>query len=212
MKPDDYVTLLGRERATAILRCDDQSTARKAMDAAVRGGFHIVEFTLTIPGVYDLIREFSARDNLVVGAGTVLSSEQAQRAVDAGAGFLVSPVVDSEVIERATDLGVAIMPGTHTPTEMLSAYRAGAPLCKLFPAPGMGPAYVRSILGPMPFLKIVPTSGVDLDNARDWLRAGAYALGFVGPLFVSADLANQRFERIEERAHAILQAVRTVAS
>ncbi len=212
MTPEEYVTLLGRERATAILRCDDQTVARQAMEAAVRGGFRIVEFTLTVPGVFELIEEFAARDGLVVGAGTVLTPDDATRAVERGARFLVSPVVDPIVIARAAELGVAMMPGTHTPTEMLTAHRAGAQLCKLFPAPGQGPAYLRSVRGPMPFLKIVPTNGVDLDNARDWLRAGAYALGFVAPLFVPADLEQRRYERIEERAAAILRAVRRVAN
>jgi Entner-Doudoroff aldolase len=212
MTAQDYVSFLGRERATAILRCDSQDIARRAMDAAVRGGFRSLEFTLTVPGALDLIEEFARRPGLVVGAGTVLEVDQAKEAVDRGASFLVSPVVDPAVIEIANALDIAVMPGTHTPTEMLAAHRAGAPFCKLFPAPGAGPTYVRSVLGPMPFLRIVPTNGVDLDNARDWLRAGAYALGFVTPLFATSDLTHARFDRIESRAEAILQAVRSVAS
>ena len=113
------VQRLGRERATAIVRCDDQEVAASAMDAAIRGGFSIVEFTLTVPGVFELISEFSSREGLIVGAGTVLSADQAEAAVEAGAGFLVSPVVDEAVIGRALDLGVDVMPGTHTPTEMM---------------------------------------------------------------------------------------------
>ena len=96
-----------------------------------------------------------------------------------GARFLVSPVADEVIIRRATELGVASIPGGHTPTELLAAHRAGAPLVKLFPAPAGGPAWLRSLLAPLPFLKVVPTNGVDLDNAADWLAAGAWALGFV---------------------------------
>ena len=143
----------------------------------------------------------------MVGAGTVLGVDQAKAAVEAGARFLVSPVVDPAVIETARSLDVAVMPGTHTPTEMLAAHRAGAPLQKLFPAPGIGPAYVKACLGPMPFLRIVPTSGVDESNAAAYLEAGAFAVGFVTSLFDPDDLAAGRFERIEQRAKVMLAAI-----
>lgn len=211
MTPHAFVDLVARERATAILRTDDRSAAAPAMAAAVAGGFRVVEFTLTIPGAYELIAEFARRDDLVVGAGTVLEVAEARRAVDAGARFLVSPVTDEAVIAAAAELGVASMPGAHTPTEMLRAHRAGAPLVKLFPAPAGGPAYLRSVLAPLPFLKVVPTNGVDAGNAADWLDAGAWGVGFAATLFERADLAARRFDRIEERARGILERVRPAA-
>jgi Entner-Doudoroff aldolase len=207
MTPRDFVEHLGRVRASAILRTDKAAAARPAMDAAVRAGFRVVEFTLTTPGAYDLIAEYRRNDDLVVGAGTVLAVEQARRAVAAGAQFLVSPVVDETVIEAAESLEVAAMPGCHTPTELLRAHRAGAPLQKLFPAPGGGPAYVRSCLGPLPFLRIVPTNGVDADNAAAFFAAGAYAVGFVAPLFDEKALAEGRFDDVEQRGRRLLQAV-----
>ena len=207
MKPDDFVALFGRLKASAILRTSEAAAAPIAMEAAVRGGFRIVEFTMTTPGVLESIRAFSSRDGLVVGAGTVLTVDDARAAVDAGAAFLVSPVVDEVVIEEAARLGVAVMPGTHTPTEMKRAYDAGAQLQKLFPAPGLGPAYVKSCLGPLPFLRIVPTHGVDADNAGAWLRAGAHALGFVAPLFDAQEVLSGQAERIEARARTLLAAV-----
>jgi len=206
MTPDDFVTLLGRERATAIVRAKDQGVARDAMAAAVRGGFRIVEFTLTVPGVLDLIEEFAAQPGLVVGAGTVLTEREAEETVARGARFLVSPVTDLQVIESASRLGVAMLPGAHTPTEMLAAHRAGAPLVKLFPAPGGGPAYLRSVLAPLPFLKVVPTNGITQENAAAWLEAGAFALGWAAVLFTPEDLAARRFDAIEARARAILAA------
>jgi len=175
------------------------------MDAAVRGGFRVLEFTLTVPGAYDLIQDFSTEEGCVVGAGTVLDVEGAVRATAAGARFLVSPVTDPDVISAAEELGVAAMPGTHSPTEMYAAHSYGAQLQKLFPAPGLGPAYVKACLGPMPFLKIVPTNGVDESNAHAWLDAGAYALGFVAPLFPAEDLAQGAYDRIEERAKRITE-------
>jgi len=205
--PESFVELFGREKASAILRTDDQEKAALAMDAAIRGGFRIIEFTLTIPGVFDLVRDYSGRDGLVVGTGTVMDEEQARRSVEAGACFLVSPVVDEAVIAAANEFGVASMPGTHTPTEMLRAHRAGAQLCKLFPAPAGGPAWIRSVMGPMPFLKIVPTNGVDEHNAGEWIAAGAFAAGFVAPLFQAGDISAGLWDAIEERARRCLAAV-----
>lgn len=206
MTPNEFTTFFHEQRASAILRTDLPDAVVPAMEAAIRAGFRICEFTLTIPDVFEHVAAFSKRDGIVVGAGTVLTVDDARRAVEAGARFLVSPVVDEEVIEEAARLGVAMMPGTHTPTEMLRAHRAGAALQKLFPAPGIGPAYVKACLGPMPFLRIVPTSGVDASNAAAYLAAGAFAIGFVAPLFDAADIAAGRFDRIEQRGRDLLAA------
>jgi len=208
MPPDIFLNTYRHARASAILRTNDRDAAREAMNAAVRGGFRVVEFTLTIPGALELVREFSERDDLVVGAGTVLTADEARAAVEAGASFLVSPVVDEAVIVEAKRLGVAAMPGCSTPTEMLVAHRAGAQLQKLFPAPGTGPVWVKQTLGPLPFLRIVPTSGVTAENVAEYLRAGSFAVGFVASLFDAGDIAAGRFDKIEERAKAMLAAVR----
>lgn len=203
-----FVELLGRERASAILRSNDAEVGRRALEAAIAGGFRVVEVTLTTPRALELIAEAASRPGVVAGAGTVLTVEEAEAAVAHGARFLVSPVTDEVIIRRATELGVASIPGGHTPTELLAAHRAGAPLVKLFPAPAGGPAWLRSLLAPLPFLKVVPTNGVDLDNAADWLAAGAWALGFVASLFQADDMRLGRFDRIEARAREILDAVR----
>jgi len=203
-----FVELLGRDRASAILRANDAEVGRRALDAAIAGGFRVVEVTLTTPRALELIAEAASRPGVVAGAGTVLTVEEAEAAVAHGARFLVSPVTDEVVIRRATELGVASIPGGHTPTELLAAHRAGAPLVKLFPAPAGGPAWLRSLLAPLPFLKVVPTNGVDMDNAADWLAAGAWALGFVASLFQAEDMRLGRFDRIEARAREILERVR----
>ncbi len=207
MKPEAFLAHLGSVRASAILRTDIEEAAAPAMDAAVRAGFSIVEFTLSTPGALARIEEFAAREGIVAGAGTVLTVTEARDAVKAGARFLVSPVIDEAIVEEAGALGVAVMPGTHTPTEMLRAYRAGAPLQKLFPAPANGPAYVRQCLGPMPFLRIVPTSGADESNAAAFLAAGAFALGFVAPLFEADALEAGDFGRIEANGRRLLAAL-----
>ena len=206
MTPEAFAALLREVRASAILRTDDAAAAGPAMEAAVRGGFRVVEFTLTIPRAVDRIAEFAARPGLVVGAGTVLTVEEARAAVEAGATFLVSPVVDETVIEEAARLGVAAIPGCATPTELLRAHRAGAPLQKLFPAPAGGPAWLKAALAPLPFLRVVPTNGVTGENVAAWLAAGAWAVGFTTPLFDPAEVTAGQVDRIEARARRLLAA------
>ena len=202
-----FAELMRRERACAILRTGDNA-GRQAMLAAIAGGFRIVEVTLTTPGALEIVADLSRRADVVVGAGTVLTVDDAERAVAAGARFLVSPVFDPEVVRAASALGVASLPGCHTPTELLAAHRAGATLLKLFPAPAGGPAWLRAVLAPLPFLRVVPTNGIDADNAADWLAAGAWALGFNAAIFHADDLRERRFDRIEERSRRLLARVR----
>jgi len=207
MTPNDFIAALGKTRCSAIIRTARKDDARKAMDAAIAAGFTICEFTLTIPGALDLIKEFATRPNIIIGAGTVLTFEEARLAVAAGAKFLVSPVIDESIVAEAARLNVAAMPGCATPSEMLRAHRAGAQLQKLFPAPGTGPTWVAQTLAPMPFLRIVPTAGVTAENAPAYLRAGAFAVGFVSSLFDPADIAAGRFDAIQTRGKAMLNAV-----
>lgn len=199
------------ERCVAIVRAASAEAAGEAMEAAVRGGVRIVEFTMNTPGAVDLVADFARRPGLVAGAGTVLDRAQARAAVAAGARFLVSPVLDEEVLHEADALGVPLLPGCSTPTEMWRAHRMGCAVQKLFPAPAGGPAFVRSLLGPMPFLQLVPTSGVDETNVRPYLDAGVLAVGLGGGLFLADDLAGHRWDAIEARAarlRALVAAVR----
>jgi Entner-Doudoroff aldolase len=194
-----------RQRVGAIIRTSDQGLASDAMKAAVTGGFRMVEFTLTTPGALRLIEDFSSDADLLVGAGTVMSVQEAREAVDAGARFLVSPVCDPEVITEAQALDVVSIPGTFTPTEMMTAHRVGADLVKLFPSPGNVAEYVSAILAPLPFLQIYPTAGVTPENFIEILNAGAAGVGFVGPLFDPANLSARDFAAIERRAAGIIQ-------
>ncbi|HEU4729067.1 MAG TPA: bifunctional 4-hydroxy-2-oxoglutarate aldolase/2-dehydro-3-deoxy-phosphogluconate aldolase [Kofleriaceae bacterium] len=194
-------------RAIAILRSNDHAAGRSALAAAVRGGFRVLEVTLSTPGAVELIAELSRDEHLLIGAGTVLTVEQARAAVQAGARFLVSPVLDIDVIAEATRLGCVVMPGCATPTELWKAHRAGAALQKLFPAPAGGPTWLRSVLAPMPFLRVIPTNGVEVDNASAWLAAGAFAVGCVRSLFSPEDMAARAWDSVEARARALLAAV-----
>ena len=192
-------------KISAIIRTDDHKIAEHAMQAAVDGGFRVVEFTLTTPGSLNLITQFRENDDLIVGAGTVMSPTIAQEAVEAGAQFLVSPVCNVDVIQEAVKLDVVSIPGTFTATEMETAHRAGADFVKLFPAPENVEEYIRFILAPLPYLKIFPTSGVNLDNMLDVLQAGAAGIGFVRPLFDPEMIRNKNYGGIRQRAEAIVE-------
>jgi len=192
-------------KISAIIRTDDHKVAEQAMQAAVDGGFRVVEFTLTTPGSLNLITQFRENDDLIVGAGTVMSPIIAQEAVEAGAQFLVSPVCNVDVIQEAEKLDVVSIPGTFTATEMETAHRAGADFVKLFPAPANVAEYIRFILAPLPYLKIFPTSGVNLDNMLDVLQAGAAGTGFVRPLFDPEMIRNKNYDGIRQRAEAIVE-------
>ena len=194
-----------RRRVGAIIRTDDAALASEAMRAVVAGGFRMVEFTLTTPDALGMISEFARDPDLLVGAGTVMSPQEARDAVSAGAAFLVSPVCDPEVIAEARRLDVVSIPGTFTPSEMMTAHRCGADLVKLFPSPGDVAEYVTSILGPLPFLRIFPTAGVTPQNFVDVLRAGAAGVGFVRSLFDPVDLARRDFAAIQHRAAGIIE-------
>ena len=195
--------LLAR-KISAIVRTDDQSVAERAMAAAVEGGFRVIEFTLNTPGALELITQFRSTDeSLLVGAGTVMTPQMAKEAVDAGAQFVVSPIFDTEVINKAEELDVVSIPGTRTPTEMQNAHEAGADFVKLFPAPTNVAEYIRYILGPQPHLKIFPTSGVNLDNMLEVLEAGAAGAGFVRPLFDPQLMQDRDFDAIRKRASQI---------
>jgi len=189
-----------QHRCSAILRTQDPAVVRPALEAAIDGGFRIVEVTMTTPDCLEHIQALSARHGLLVGAGTVLQVDQAKAAMAAGARFIVSPVTDPQIITFCRQHDLVSLPGTFTPTEMMLAHRAGADVVKLFPGPTNGPEFVRAVRGPLPFLRIFPTSGVTEDNVEAWLAAGAFGVGFVASLFDPEDLRTRRFEAIRARA------------
>jgi 2-dehydro-3-deoxyphosphogluconate aldolase/(4S)-4-hydroxy-2-oxoglutarate aldolase len=195
-------------RCSAILRTNDREAVRPALEAAIAGGFRIVEVTMTTPDCLEHISALSERHGVVVGAGTVLSVDNAKEAMAAGARFIVSPVTDPQIITFCRQHDLVSMPGTLTPTEMMTAHRAGADLVKLFPGPSNGPDFLRAIRGPLPFLRIFPTSGVTEENVDEWLKAGAFGLGFVGCLFDAEDVRLRRFDVIKARAARMVAAVK----
>ncbi len=196
---------LARERLTAIIRTNDSEAARKAVWAAVDGGFRIVEFTLTTPKALLLIEEFKSVKELVLGAGTVLTVTQVHEAKSAGAEFVVSPICDPEVVTETARLDMVCIPGGSTPTELERAHRLGADFVKLFPAPAGGVEFVQSVRAPLPHLRIVPTNGITIENFIDYLNVGCAGVGFARWLFDPVDLAANRFDAIRNRAESVIR-------
>ena len=193
----------------AVVRLAEAGSLREAAAALAAGGVGAVEITLTTPGALDAIAELAAEraPGYVVGAGTGLDETAARDAIAAGAAFVVSPTLDRAVVRHCRDHNVPCMPGAFTPTELLEACRAGAAAQKLFPASALGPSSLREILAPLPFLRVVPSGGVTLENAGDWIRAGAAAVS-VGSALVSAALVRERqWPELTTRARAFVDTV-----
>mmetsp|Transcript_19775 Transcript_19775/g.31892 ORF Transcript_19775/g.31892 Transcript_19775/m.31892 type:complete len:258 (-) Transcript_19775:2563-3336(-) len=199
-------------RACAVLRTPTSEACPKAMQAAIDGGFKIVEFTLTTPDCLQHLSDFRAKydGDVMVGCGTIMCPQDAANAMEAGSEFIITPVMLPDVIEWCKERNIVCVPGCQTPTELVQAYRHGAPLQKLFPGVAGGPNWVKAVSSALPFLSINPTSGVDLDNAGDYLRNGAASVGLVAPLFDQAAIAAGDFDTIAKNAAKVMANVREV--
>lgn len=192
------LTRILRDRLIAVVRTDLPESLGNVVRALVEGGITIVEVTLTVPGAVQAIRSLAADwgDRITLGAGTVLTVDDANDCLNAGANFLVTPIVAHEVVIAAKLRGAVSMCGAFTPTEMHTALRAGADIVKLFPADSLGPGYLKALRGPFPDVRLMPTGGVDLKTIPEWLAAGACCLG-VGSSLVSRDIvANRDWQRL----------------
>ena len=187
----------------AILRRTEASAAVGMAEALLAGGVDTLEVTCDSPGVLSMIHAIASAlgDRVLLGAGTVLDAPTAQSALDAGARFLVSPHTDADLVRSFTSRGTPWIPGAFTATEVLTAWRAGASLVKLFPAGSVGPAYIKDLRGPLREVPLLPTGGVTIDNAGSFLDAGAWGLGMgsalVAPGISLADLES-RARRVRE--------------
>ena len=194
----------------AVIRLKEPDRLRAVMDAIAEGGVRALEVTMTVPGAVELIRQFASTlpPGFLLGAGTVLDAATARRVVDAGAQFVVSPVFRRETIDACRERGVPAMPGCFTPTEILNAWDAGADIVKVFPATALGPSFLKDIRGPLPHVKLMPTGGVTLDNAGDWIRAGAAAVGVGTALLDAKAIASGDYAVLRQNAERIVGNVR----
>jgi 2-dehydro-3-deoxyphosphogluconate aldolase / (4S)-4-hydroxy-2-oxoglutarate aldolase len=188
----------------AVLRSREPQGLAPVARALLDGGVRALEITLTTPGAVAGIAELAdAGTGMLIGAGTVLDDTTARSVLDAGAKFVVSPTLEPDVIRVCRERNVPCIPGAFTPTEMLTAWRAGAALVKLFPAAAVGPGFVRDVLAPLPFLRIVPSGGVTLERVGDWIRAGCAAVSLGSALFGGPGA------ELTARARAFVSAVAT---
>jgi 2-dehydro-3-deoxyphosphogluconate aldolase/(4S)-4-hydroxy-2-oxoglutarate aldolase len=206
---EEVVREIQRLGVVAIIRMKDPAKLRAVFDALGEGGVRAIEVTMTVPGAVQIIAELakSLPPDVVLGAGTVIDPETAHAVIDAGARFIVSPVFRREVVEVCIDRGVVSAPGCFSPTEILDAHEMGADVVKVFPATALGPQYLKDIRAPLPQLKLMPTGGVTLDNAGDWIRAGAVAVGVGSALVDTKAIEEGRLDVIVNNARRIVASV-----
>lgn len=205
----DSLNSIGESGVIGIIRIQTAEDLLAIAGALHRGGLHCLEITMNTPGALRAIE--SAREKLpqvLLGAGTVLDAVSAREAILAGAQFLVTPTVKLDVLEVAHRYGIPAIIGAMTPTEILTAWEAGADMVKVFPASILGPKYLQEIHGPLPQIPLVPTGGITAENAGDFIRAGAVAVCVGSWLVDKKAIAEGRFEVLTERARQLVEAVR----
>jgi 2-dehydro-3-deoxyphosphogluconate aldolase/(4S)-4-hydroxy-2-oxoglutarate aldolase len=193
----------------AVIRLQDGRVGHDVAMALAEGGVTALEVTMTVPGAVGLIEQLarSLPERVLIGAGTVLDPETARSVILAGARFVVSPVFRPDVIAMCHRHDVAAMPGCFTPTEILAAWEAGADVVKVFPATALGPGFFKDVRGPLPQVKLMPTGGVTRENAGDWIRAGACAIGVGTALVDPAAVAERRFGDIAAASRLFIRTV-----
>ncbi|MGB9698450.1 MAG: bifunctional 4-hydroxy-2-oxoglutarate aldolase/2-dehydro-3-deoxy-phosphogluconate aldolase [Thermodesulfobacteriota bacterium] len=199
------------EGVIPVIRVSSAQEAWEVSKAIKEGGVSVLEVTMTVPGAMDVIKEVSQKfgKEVLLGAGTVLDPETARAALINGAQFLVSPSLNLEVIKVSNRYSAVVIPGALTPTEILTAWEAGADLIKVFPIAQVGgPAYIKALQGPLPHIPLVPTGGVNLQNAGEFIKAGAAAIAVGGELVDKKAVAEKKYSVIVENARRFLEEVK----
>ena len=193
----------------AVLRVGDSRRLMKVAEAILKGGVSAIEITMTTPNALKVIEK--ATDELgkevQIGVGSVLDAHTARQAIDAGATYVVSPIFKPEIIQTAHNHDVPAMPGAFSPTEILLAHEAGADIVKVFPADVVGMPFFKAVLAPIPHLLLMPTGGVTLTNAGDWLKAGACAVGVGSALLDKQAIAEERYSVLTDNAKILMESI-----
>jgi 2-dehydro-3-deoxyphosphogluconate aldolase/(4S)-4-hydroxy-2-oxoglutarate aldolase len=195
--------------AVAVIRLADARRLRNVLAAISAGGVRCLEITMTVPGAVKVIEEVAATapPGVLVGAGTVTDPVTAAAVMDAGARFVVGPVLSLPVIEAVQQRGCVAIPGCFSPTEILTAWRAGADIVKIFPATSLGPRYIKDLHGPFPELRLMPTGGVSLGNVGQWIKDGAFAVGVGTDLLDRGLVEKEDYDGLEARARRFVEAI-----
>jgi 2-dehydro-3-deoxyphosphogluconate aldolase/(4S)-4-hydroxy-2-oxoglutarate aldolase len=191
----------------AVIRMADSKKLMKVIEAVSKGGVKNIEITMTVPNAVEIIRELVKANNgdSIIGAGTVLTKEDAKAVIEAGAQFVVSPIMNPEVIATCKELEIPCMPGCYTPTEVIAGWKAGGDIIKVFPATTLGPRYFKDLLAPFPYLKLMPTGGVSINNVHEWVNAGALTVAIGGDLLDKKVIADENWDALTERAKTLTE-------
>ncbi|MGA9543982.1 MAG: bifunctional 4-hydroxy-2-oxoglutarate aldolase/2-dehydro-3-deoxy-phosphogluconate aldolase [Candidatus Sulfotelmatobacter sp.] len=211
MTIEDVIRRIGEIGIVPVVRAATVEDATRAVEAICAGGIPILEITMTVPNATSVIRHIVREhgNNALIGAGTVTTGEQAEQCIRAGAEFLVSPGMSTHVLAVAQACAKLAIPGALTPTELMHAQDNGAKLIKIFPCGNVGGAkYLQSLRGPFPHVELIPTGGVSVSNAADYIAAGAFALGVGGDLINAAALREGNLAKITQAARELVEAVR----
>lgn len=211
MSSNNVVSQLIENGVVAVIRMTDAERLKDVISAISAGGVRGIEITMTVPNAVKIIAEVAPRvpSGVLVGAGTVVDAATADAVIDAGATFVVGPVLSMPVIETAKRRGIAVMPGCYSPTEILAGWRAGADIIKVFPATSLGPKYFKDIRGPLPDIKLMPTGGVSVENAGEWIKAGAVAVGIGTDLLDKKMIDSGDFDGLRRRAELLVRNVQS---
>jgi 2-dehydro-3-deoxyphosphogluconate aldolase/(4S)-4-hydroxy-2-oxoglutarate aldolase len=209
MERSEIVKSLIKSSAIAVVRLSDSTKLIKVSEAIYEGGVSAIEITMTVPNAIKMIEEAAKLigSYMQIGVGSVLSPEVAQEAIDAGAMYVVSPIFKKSIIETAHKNNIPAMPGAFTPTEIQTAYEAGADIVKVFPADVVGMAFFKGVLAPMPHLKLMPTGGVSLTNAGEWLKCGACAVGVGTALLDKKAIADGDYKTLTANAKKLMESI-----
>lgn len=212
MKRQQILDELFKRKAVAVIRLQDADKLRKVIEALAEGGVSVAEITMTVPNAIGLIKQITSelKSDIVVGVGSVLNAQVAQQAIEAGAKYVVSPIFKKEIIDKSHEYDIPAMPGCFTPTEIQTAYEAGADVVKVFPADVLGMPFFKGVLAPMPHLKLMPTGGVTLTNAGEWIKVGACAVGLGAALLDKEAIENENYSKLTENAKLVMQSINSV--
>jgi 2-dehydro-3-deoxyphosphogluconate aldolase/(4S)-4-hydroxy-2-oxoglutarate aldolase len=211
MEKQQVLNRMISEGLIPVIRVTSAQEAMDVADAVKAGGVTLIEITMSVPGAIDTIKELTQRykDEIIMGAGTILDPETGRAALLAGAQFIVTPTLNLDVIQLAHRYSAVVVPGAMTPTEILTAWNAGADMVKVFPAAQLGgPEYIKALRGPLPQVLLAPTGGVNLQNAGAFIKAGATALGAGGELVDKKAVKEKKFHIITENTKAFLKAIK----
>lgn len=212
MKKTDILDEILKRKAVAVLRVKEEEKLKKVIQAINAGGVSVAEITMTVPNAIKLIEKMNNEltEDVIIGVGSVTDKQTAEDAIKAGAKYVVSPILRKEVIETALKYDIPVMPGCFTPTEVFTAFEMGADIAKVFPADVVGMPFFKAILAPMPHLKLMPTGGVTLTNAGDWIKAGACAVGLGSALVDDKAIKEGNFSKLTENAKQIMDSINSV--